>query len=352
MASTTPLPASPQINAALPDIEDVPEIAAERQRDSGDDTKDQASVSAPAPALVQFDSTPDPPPSVFSADTAATQASWIASLMGWKSQQPLSQPPTESSASDSRLTQSEQIKEEALARDQAPPDPPKSPAMAASEPSPIITPDTRASWVSFFSSRSRATIKAIDNGETDMEVMDIEDDGPPAPTVKPAASPVKTPTSPTKAKTTETPSAAPATPLTDSKQIKKKVSEARRASKDSTKKDRPPRLPNLVLPTWGDTFYASPRVHAPPQAGTLKKTINAVSRFWTTPILNPEIEEYRQERKKRYGDESHRNADEGHKRIIRSIGRDLPRVWSVLGDTSSGVDMAGVKRVVVIGVHG
>ena len=359
LASTTPLPISPIVSptATAPEHDDVSRIMPlDGQRDS----YSSSNHNAPTPIQVdpvQTTSSQQPnlplPPSILSADTSATNASWFTSLVGWKTKPPISPAPTGSESNPSELTQSQRIKEEALAREMVPLEPSIPPT---SDINPIINSSTRASWVSFFSARSRATIKPLTNGEGEMEVMDIDDAGTmPTPTSPSGAahtqslSPSVYTTSPVKQNGLPPPATPPLPPLTDSKQIKMKASEVRKVSTTS-KKDLP-RLPNLVLPSWGDTFYTPPRIDPPPPTGALNKTIRVVSRLWALPPVDPEIEEYRKERAIRYSDESTR-ADQGRQPAVRSVGRNLPRVWSVLDGTPAGHSLADVKRVVVIGVHG
>ncbi|KAF9511500.1 hypothetical protein BS47DRAFT_1486796 [Hydnum rufescens UP504] len=358
-ASAT-LPPSPNAIpiAAAPDHEDVPHTVPSEPDPPNHDPPTTVQIDHPP---IQESSSPQPnpppPPSIISADSSVTRASWFASLVGWKTQQAISVEPissgSESGAPD--LTQSQRIKEEALARDTVRSAPSQFPTL---EPNPILNSATRASWVSFFSAKSRAAIKPLTNGEGDMEVMDIDDAGavpapanpsgpvgphPPSSSLKPTPL-VKQNEGP------PAPAALPLPPLTDAKQVKKKASEVRKVS--TTSKKDVPRLPNLVLPTWGDTFYTVPRVNPPPPIGALQKTINVVTRLWLVPPVPPEIEEYRKERRLRYGDETARVADQARQAATRSVGRNLSRVWSVLEGTPAGHTLTDVKRVVVIGVHG
>jgi hypothetical protein len=143
--------------------------------------------------------------------------------------------------------------------------------------------------------------------------------------------------------------------------MKKKTS-LTKATKDATPR---PKMPNLVLPTWGDTFYCAPRSIRPPtQAWTLKRTFDAVSRLLVTQVSpsNLELENYQQERKRRLAESlSHipispsgslEVYEEEQRRMTRTVGTDLPRAWSILGDGMHGTDIGSIKRIVAIGVHG
>ena len=154
---------------------------------------------------------------------------------------------------------------------------------------------------------------------------------------------------------------APAPPLTSSRDVRKQASSAK-AMKDVPPK---PKMPNLVLPTWGDTFYCAPRSLRPPtQVSTLKRTFDAVSRLLVTPapLSNPELESYQQERKKRLTESLSQIPispsrppevyEEEQRRMARIVGADLPRAWSILDNGMHGTDIGSTKRIVVIGVHG
>lgn len=372
MASNTPLPASPNVAPSLKSSSDVPELLLEPDTLPKD-------PSVHVEPLTEDVSNPLPPPSVASAATEASRGSWYASIMAWNTSGQVQSEtdkdellPQDAGAKGEPLTQSEQIKQDALARD----DPPAPPTPEA-EASPLITSDTKASWVSFFSSRNRAYIKPITDGKEsqgDMEIMDIDDEMPPAETTAPATAAVTAretvvSTPPRGQKTQKitvapsngnsvppspTPSRpdTPATPLTTSKDVKKKTS----AATTPGKKDAPkPRMPNLILPTWGDTFYCAPRSFPPPtKSTTLKKTFDAVTRMLASPLpLHPEVESYETERNKRLA-ESHLPVDvarDEQRRIARFVGTDLPRSWNILGSPQNA-GFADVKRVVIIGVHG
>jgi len=381
---------------------DVPEVPADAEALQDLSTSTSKTEHAPADPLR--------PPSILSAETSASRPSWYATWIGWGTSIPRPAPLTAGDANAEpslatnkvgEITEAEQIKAEALAGATEP-----TPPLPVAQPSPILTSDTRASWVSFFSSRSRAYTKTITDGsETkgEMEVMDIDEDDAPTTAASTATSfkeTAQTPlTTPNKSKPSATPpvtasvngkrpaspspsakaadrrtapsptpnedgmppsqgNLAPASPLTGSKDVKKQVPSTKTA-KDASPK---PKTPNLVLPTWGDTFYSAPRsVRPPTTTSTLKKTFDAVSRLLVTPVQppNPELESHQQERKKRLAQSlstlpsaSPEMYEEEQRRMTRTVGTDLPRAWSILGDGIHGNDVGKMKRIAIIGIHG
>lgn len=397
LAYTTPLPASPQVTPSIRSNNnvDVPDIILDPVPDpQAPPLSETTSQLAPAPN--------SRPPSIFSAETSTSRPSWYAAWIGWGS--PAPEPVASSIVDDTaqqgpvvavdELTQAEQVKAEALARDDGPPPSP------AAEASPILNNETRASWVSFFSSRNRAYTKAITDGSEaaaspEMEVMDIDEEvapssykdsivSPPAtpnnktskagtgaPPASPQPIPSRSPNKVTVARPIPSPSSkngdapgtqdTPAPPLTGSKDVKKKTSSATNPGK----KDPPSKLPNLVLPTWGDTFYAAPRSFPPPtKASTLTRTFNVMKGLLSAPahIPNPELDSYQQERKKRLADSlsnipispsrSPEVYEDEQRRISQFVGTDLPRALSVLGQGVHGSEMGRIKRIAIIGVHG
>ncbi|KAI0692240.1 hypothetical protein C8T65DRAFT_745222 [Cerioporus squamosus] len=274
------------------------------------------------------------PASVFSAETAKSHGSvWYSPWAWYSSPASASRDDTPkdsgaSGSSDAPKTESELVKEEALARDQEQdtPKPPSSPEPVAA-PERAATPersnpiqstitDNKSGWMSFFVSRA-ATMKAVTNEaaetkDSGMEVMDIDDEPNPSAAIevptgkdvqraaaspkalsllstspKPSSpSPPPTPKSPKKP-TTAPPSKErepkkqdpPAPPLTDSESIKRDTARGARSpsptpSKGSTPPDSAkPQAPNLVLPTWADTFHSPPRSHVPPRTPTTKSKL-------------------------------------------------------------------------------
>ncbi|KAF8500719.1 hypothetical protein JB92DRAFT_887731 [Gautieria morchelliformis] len=130
-----------------------------------------------------------------------------------------------------------------------------------------------------------------------------------------------------------------APPLTKDDGLKNKAQGLQRPSSLSSRKSVPsplPRRANLVLPTSEDTFSTPPRsIPISQGASAVRRTIRYVS-----GILFPGANKGG----KGKGVDTQKDV----------IGRELARLWSVLEEheqwTSGGLD--GVKRVVVIGIHG
>jgi hypothetical protein len=310
-------------------------------------------------------------------------------------------PATEGGASTSTgeegrpKTESEKVKEEALARDSGDSAAPKP------EPEPEPTPSTTSSvnpiestiasnrsvWTSFFSSKS-LVVKNISGGENmerdehGAEVMNVEEDvggaavpgsspssatnvvqanvgkgkegrangkdgekkGVEKPTLKPTKDiPPSSPRKP-EGSSAKAPSDLLASPLTNSSPVKREMAKTnqRTPSPSPTKKSGAnspkPSPPNLVLPTWADTFHAPPRSLLPPQPpSAIKKTFNFVS-----DVL------FAKEDSVGKGKAKAKEKDFEH------FGKQLPRTWEVVGG-KSGLHpdvLRGCRRAVVIGIHG
>ncbi|KAG8747189.1 hypothetical protein FRC12_014124 [Ceratobasidium sp. 428] len=300
-------------------------------------------------------------------------------------------------------TQAELVKEEALAR--------QSPSAVPGLPSPVLNTATKSSWVSYFSSRASRSTPAMSDGRAikqraentgEMEVMDINEDDLSEPVE------VQVPNSPISAPINRAPGTSatekPAPPLTDSPSVKRKASVISQGKKSSASSSRSTKVsfPNLVLPTFGDTFYTVPRCApprvAPTSPGTsatgtalgswkLKRTVkNLANQLFTanTPekphssyVANAEMEEYQRQvaERRRLTNRANfatvqpavprssnvprpprpgnvRSSSSFGSLAIDDFGNQLPRVFSVLGDNNALGEMAGPVRAVVIGVHG
>lgn len=270
-----------------------------------------------------------------------------------------------STAAQDSKTEAEIVKEEALARQDAPVSPSET-VVAASPETPEQEPENPVSssiasnsrgWVSFLSISRAFTVKSLsDRGETGMEVMEIDEDE--SSSLASIASPADA-----LSKTKKVPSVRneelfdpsmspkdtiPAPPLTSSGGAKRAVAEGTRANRGSSpapsKKSIPPptpKLPNLVLPTFGDTFSTLPRSRPPPTestTNTIKKTLGYVS-----SVLFARDQEANAEGKGKGRD---RRPD------LHDFGRELPRAWNTLGEAPEMQTLAACKKVVVIGVHG
>lgn len=257
------------------------------------------------------------------------------------------------------------MKEEALARQDAPVSPseikvaasPESPEQEPVNPVSSSIASNSRGWMSFLSvSRSLAVKSVSDRGEGGMEVMEIDEDESAG--LASAASPTETLT-----KTKIVPSVRnedsfdlskppketiPAPPLTSSGGAKRAVVEGTKANRGSSpapsKKSIPPptpKLPNLVLPTFGDTFNTLPRSRPPPTestTNTIKKTLGYVS-----SVLFARDQDANAEGKGKGRD---RRPD------LHDFGKELPRAWNILGEAAELQTLATCKNVVVIGVHG
>lgn len=307
------------------------------------------------------------------------------------------------------------------------PDPtPAGPEMSANPIEDTIT-SNRVGWASFFAARGLLTKRIEMKEEGEMEVMDIdEEDAEVAQTgdatkkdevVKPSRQTVPaldTP-SPQKSTTSSKPamvekskrgrdkeprSKPPAPPLTISDSVKRDVannttnSSSTTANKALRRKSASPapsitstsskakptkqksgtstpasRTPNLVLPTWEDTFHAQPRNQVPPPPpSTLARTMKFVSGvLFAKETTEGESSGVGREASgvsatkgsslKRKG-----KSKEIEKEMIH-FGKSLPRAWDVMkkhSSTGSGSGsglapedvLRGCRKVVVIGIHG
>ncbi|RPD58648.1 hypothetical protein L226DRAFT_466538 [Lentinus tigrinus ALCF2SS1-7] len=385
-----------------------------QQNDDQNDTQD-ASVSHE-----QKQKADGKPASVFSAETAKSPGSTWYSPWAWYSSSASAsntEPPKDSSASgstDAPKTESEMVKEEALARDQEEQTPKPSPspepaavreAPEAANPIQSTVADNKSGWMSFFVSRA-ATMKAVTNEVTEnkdsgMEVMDIDDEPDPSVAIevptskdvqraaaspkalsllstspKPSSpSPPPTPKSPKKSPAGPPPKERepkkqepPAPPLTDSESIKRDTTRGARSpsptpSKSSKVSTPPnsakPQAPNLVLPTWADTFHSPPRSHPPPRTPTAKSKLTGALSSIAGALFS---EGARGKGRKGKGKEREQfgtwaappTGQQGaeHAPEILMFGQELPKALDVLGEQLNPYILNGGCRVVVIGVAG
>jgi hypothetical protein len=107
---------------------------------------------------------------------------------------------------------------------------------------------------------------------------------------------------------------------------------------------RVPTPPNLVLPTWDDTFLSPPRstVHRlgqrPETSSTFMRMVHLVSGML-----------FAGENGTSTGKDKALLEEDGS---FADFGRDLPRSWDVIGERLDGDILRGCRCVVVIGVHG
>jgi len=214
-------------------------------------------------------------------------------------------------------------------------------------------------WASFFSSNSLLAKRIADTEyreESVMEVMEIEVDDEES-----AGTPTLVATSETRtgndtaremqvAKIAHAPPRSPSpSPKPKVKPDKKpdeakgtkRVSVSPAPSKGSGRlSPRVPPPPNLVLPTWEDTFCTPPRsTSLRPQTGsTFARTVRFVGDML-----------FARDDGANSGKGKMTSKDDGN---FAQFGRDLPRTWDVIGERLDGDILRGCRRVVVIGIHG
>ena len=215
----------------------------------------------------------------------------------------------------------------------------------------------RSGWVSFLlSSRSLTTKAVTERAAGGMEVMIIdesEERAEPSTAVVADEAASKLGDGATSSlsgdgsKTTKVKDSIAERPLTPSDGIKWKITSnspsKRGASPAPSKKSLPPptpRPPNLVLPTFHDTFRTLPR-SLPPLTGSnvssIKKMLDCVGSilFAREPVSD-----------------SQRRKGKTRQLAIGESTKGLPRAWDVLDAVSGKQSLSSCKRVVVIGVHG
>ncbi|KAI0319411.1 hypothetical protein OF83DRAFT_1055033 [Amylostereum chailletii] len=292
-----------------------------------------------------------------SQDTQAS-SSWYTPWAWYASQPAAPTEPGDDAASG--MTAAEAVKEEALARDEkpapVPADQPRPPP-PNELPNPIENTITTnlPGWASFFTSRTLAA-KRVTDGEREengMEVMDVdveaEEEREPMlvatsedasePAGKQVSTQVK---SAPKAEGGGRPSSKQDRPKTAPAGAAKRKSLSPAPSKASgrsspTPTNPRPSPPNLVLPTWDDTFNTPPRSTVPAEpSSTLQKTMRFVSGVLFEGAGK--------------GKGRARARDEEE---LAHFGKALPRAWSTMGERAFDPDvLRGCKRVVVIGIHG
>ncbi|KAH9954701.1 hypothetical protein BC827DRAFT_1143178 [Russula dissimulans] len=211
-------------------------------------------------------------------------------------------------------------------------------------------------WTSFFSSKSLLAKRITDTEhreEDGMEVMDVDegDDERGSTATSVVTSDARAGKDPA-GREMRVPKLAPAPPRTPSPSPRPKAkpddpkgttctSVSPVPSKGSGRASpRVPPPPNLVLPTWDDTFLTSPRSTVP-RAQTdsaLAKTVRFVSGML-----------FAKEDGASTGKGKARSRDDGD---LADFGGELPRIWDILGEQLDGDVLRGCKRVVVIGIHG
>jgi len=236
----------------------------------------------------------------------------------------------------------------------------------ASEANPISSTITnnRSGWISFFSARAMA-MKSITNEShnEEMEVMDLDEDeanptaGPPSSAAfsVPLSKDINIP-SPS---STGVPHISPSSPSPAQKKPEDKYTQANGSANSSnairfgTNKCPPsptpskksgvktptvPAPPNLVLPTWDDTFHMHPRTHVPAEPpSALSKTFQYVSEVL---FARDETTSHKKGKGK------------SGERPLEPYEKALPRSWNVIAGQQQQDVLRGCQRAVVIGVHG
>lgn len=156
------------------------------------------------------------------------------------------------------------------------------------------------------------------------------------------------------------PQSRPITPLTNDKSKAsaiKKAGVANAANPNGSGGKPLKAAPNLVLPSFEDTFFSPPR-SLPPKAGVLTRTLAAVGSY----LLSIPADSSRLRtapRKRRTSSQSFSLG--GHDEDDSSVGFEameqqqrLPRAWNVIGEKEREAKRGceNVKKVVVIGIHG
>jgi hypothetical protein len=204
-------------------------------------------------------------------------------------------------------------------------------------------------WTSFFSSRTLVAKRITDTEyrEDTMEVMVIDegDDeravtsetrGGRDPVTREVQVSKQSPVPPRTPSPSPKPKAKP-----DDLKGTKRTSVSPAPSKSSGRASpRVPPPPNLVLPTWDDTFLTPPRSTLPHAQtdSALARTVRFVSGMLFTRDDGTST-----------GKGKARSKDD---ETFADFGGELPRIWDVIGEPLDSDILRGCKRVVVIGIHG
>jgi len=368
----------PQLSVSV----EVPEPHA-NTRPKGQELKDGLSVPTSVQGVLDAKNKAQ---SVFSAGTSQTQGSttWYVPWKWYESSAAIAaEGPKESQADvGAAMTQSEMVKAEALARDRPPPDStptievtsPLPPAQEPTNPIESTIASNKSGWASFFS-KSLVIRNITDGKEKDehgMEVMVIDDDTStpdpkPVATVsagavatnesnakdhakqsidaQPQTNPKPSPSVKTKPEIAEGDKLkAPLLPLTNSESVKRDAAKAIQrkpsaapSSKSGNKSPGSPRNPNLVLPTWADTFHTAPRSIVPSApSSTILKTFNFVSGVFF----------------QRDKDGGKKGKGKAKDKEFVNFAKELPRSFDVLRQKLEPDVLRGCSRAVIIGVHG
>lgn len=219
-------------------------------------------------------------------------------------------------------------------------------------------------WMSFFAAKAIA-MKSVTYEKEDgrMEVMEIDDEMAPEPNsaysaaptaahqspnqvtkppvrAQPHAPDILSPSSPPPKKSDDKRSPIlraatyPETVVNDTLERQPSPSPSR---KSGVKTPTSPPPPNLVLPTWNDTFHTLPRSAVPREPpSALSKTLQYVSGVLFSRDETP----------------LNKGKGKGKETVYSPYDKALPRTWDALGGGAAVDVLRGCKRVVIIGVHG
>ncbi|KAJ6509366.1 hypothetical protein C8R47DRAFT_965941 [Mycena vitilis] len=262
----------------------------------------------------------------------------------------------------------------------------------------------RSGWVSFFSNSGTlgyASRKTVTSGEPEVMEIDLDDgdeEGTGETAIPSAATPQSASADTKKEAVKPSPGKPSAPPLTISDSVKRQVANnptssisGKRASSPSpsvaskrsvssagTKTPgkassiAPPRTPtpNLVLPTWGDTFHAPPRSVVPPrlldgQGKTVgRAVVEKTMKFVSGVLFATDSSTTKRRSSSTSGGKGKDREERDREKRFEEWGLGLPRAWDVLrpaagsGDTTEAKEgnvqdvLRGAKHVVVIGIHG
>ncbi|KAG2143392.1 uncharacterized protein EDB93DRAFT_1088266 [Suillus bovinus] len=308
---------------------------------------------------------PQKAPSILSPDASEPQGSAWYSPWSWYqgSSTPVkstSSPSGTQAVSDgegnvqAELSQDDEFLNQ-MVTDVSPSPDPQPPASEANPISSTIT-NNRSGWISFFSARAVA-MKSITNEShnEEMEVMDLDEDEA-SPTVdSPSSATCSAPSnkdgnipSPSSTGVPQSPaSPSPAQKKPEHKptptnavwfSANKRPPSPTPSKKSGVKTPTIPPPPNLVLPTWDDTFHTRPRAHVPTEPpSALSKTFQYVSEVL---FARDETASHKKGKGK------------SAERPLEPYEKALPRSWDVITGQKQENVLRGCQRAVVIGVHG
>lgn len=224
--------------------------------------------------------------------------------------------------------------------------------------------NNKSGWISFFSARAVA-MKSISNEShnEEMEVMNLDEDeaspatGPPSSST--SSAPLSKDVDVPSPGSTGVPHMSPSSSSSALKALEDKSTPANDSAnssnairldankcppsptpskKSGVKTPTVPPPPNLILPTWDDTFHTYPRTHVPTEPpSALSKTFQYVSE-----VLFPRDETASHKKGKGKSGE----------RPLEPYEKALPRSWDVIGGQQQQDVLRGCQTAVVIGVHG